>query len=358
MNTKKGFLIRYFILSIFSYAVVITLVENLSNFILIPELAISCSFLLVYGFDFILTSMFVFRVKLKIQLLSRFLFATLFFFGATFTLSKLYLTFLESVSITAVFTGFTLAPLRYIVSKNYVYNPLNSLVSAFKDSIGEISRNVYTLIVFFDKRNRLCKKSKYRVINYLKSLLGFQNATLLMNLDLPWWPFSATQYIEKKMYSRDISVFEWGSGASTMWLSRRSQQVVSVEHDENWATAMTMELESREIRNVLLQVYPAQPQVAPEIASGKAGFSNLDFSRYVRAINQFESFDLIVIDGRARVDCWMEARQHLNKGGLIVFDNCNRSRYNLELDGFKVHYFSGLTPASVWPTYTLVAEKL
>ena len=358
MNTKQGFFIRYITLSVFSYAVVLTLVESLSQFILIPELVISCSFLLVYGLDFILTSLFVFRIKLEILPLFRFLFATIFFFGATFTLSKFYLSFVENVSITAVLTGFTLAPLRYMVSKNYVYNALNSLLSAFKDSIGEISRSVYILIIFFDKRNRFYQKSKYRVINYLKSLLGFQNATLLMNLDLPWWPFSAIEYIEQKMSNRDVSVFEWGSGASTVWLSRRSHQVISVEHDENWAIAMAMELESREIGNVLLQVYSARAHDAPEIVSGKAGFSNLDFSRYVRSINNFESFDLIVIDGRARVDCWIEARHHLNEGGLIVFDNCNRSRYNLELDGFKAHYFSGLTPASVWPTYTLVAEKL
>jgi hypothetical protein len=358
MITKQGFFSRYLTLSIFSYVVVLTLVERFSQFILIPELAISCSFLLVYGFDFILTSIFVFRVKIKILPLIRFLSVTIFFFGATFTLSKTYLFFVDNVSIVAVLTGFTLAPLRYMVSKNYVYNAPNSFLPALKDSIGEISRSVYTLIIILDKKKRFSKKSKYHLVNYFKSLLGFHNATLLMNLDLPWWPFSATNYIEKKVFGRDVNVFEWGSGASTVWLSRRSQHVISIEHDENWARVMALELEIRAIKNVSLQVYPAQTIDAPEVLSGKSGFSNLDFSRYARAINQFERFDLIVIDGRARVDCWVQARQHLSKGGLIVFDNYNRSRYNFELDGFKAHYFAGLTPASVWPTYTLVAEKL
>jgi hypothetical protein len=336
----------------------LALVEEFSQFIQVPELAISFSFLLVYGFDFILTSLFVFRTKLKISSLIRFLFVTIFFFGATFILSKFYLVSIESVSIGTVLTGVTLAPVRYLTSKTFVYNTKNSLLSAFKDSIGEVSRSLFTFIITFDTRDVFCKKSKYRLINYFKSLLGFQNATLLMDLDLPWWPFVATNFIEKKICNRQISVFEWGSGASTVWLSRRAQHVVSVEHDEDWTIAMTAELETRDIKNVSLQLQSALATESPQVVSGKNGFSNLDFSRYTQAINDFQGFDLIVIDGRARVDCWEEARHHLNKGGLVVFDNYNRNRYNFELDGFRAHYFSGLTPASVWPTHTLVAEKL
>ena len=358
MNKKQNFLFRYIILSIFSYVLVLTLVAKLSQTISIPELAISCSFLMIYGFDFILTSLFVFRTKIKLASLIRFLCVTLFFFGATYYLSTVYLSSFENVSISTVLTGFTLAPIRYLVSKMFIYNTKNSLFSAFKDSIGEVSRQLYSLIAFLDTRNRFCKKSKYRSINYLKSLLGFQNATLLMNLDFPWWPFVATQYIDKKISNRQINVFEWGSGASTVWLSRRVKHVISVEHDEYWAVTMTKELETRDINNVSLHLYPALDIKSPKVRSGKKGFSNLDFSQYTQAINEFQGFDLIVIDGRARIDCWEEARKHINKGGLIVLDNCNRKRYKFELDGFRAHYFSGLTPASVWPTHTLVAEKL
>jgi hypothetical protein len=358
MNRKQDFLIRYIILSLFSYALVLTLVEKINHFIQIRELAISFSFLLVYGLDFIATSLFVFRTKLNTSSLIRFLSVTIFFFGATFSLSKFYLIYIENVFIVTILTGLTLAPVRYLASKKFVYDLKNSLLSAFKDSIGEVSRNLYTLILFFDTRKVFCKKSKYPLINYLKSLLGFQNATLLMNLDLPWWPFAATHYVEKKIGNRQISVFEWGSGASTVWLSRRAQHVVSVEHDNDWAIAMAAELEIRDIKNVSLRQHPALATDSPKVMSGKKGFSNLDFFQYTKTINAFQGFDLIVIDGRARVDCWEEARHHLNEGGFVVFDNWNRNRYKFELDGFRTHYFSGLTPASIWPTHTLIAEKL
>jgi len=153
VNTKYLFFVRYVILSVISYAILLTLVESFSQIIRIPELAISCSFLLVYGYDFVLTSLYVFRVKLKILSLIRFLFVAILSFGAAFNLSKFYLIFIGDVSIVALLTGFTLAPIRYMVSKNYVYNHSHSLGSASKDSIRELSCGARTLARIFYRRD-------------------------------------------------------------------------------------------------------------------------------------------------------------------------------------------------------------
>lgn len=358
MNLDNHFLMRYLMVSVLSYGLVLQIVGILSETISSTALAITLSFLAVYGFDFTLTSLFVFQAKIKIISIIRFLAVTFFFFAAVLIVSKIFLIFFDSVFIATVFTGISLAPLRFLVSKNYIFNSVNSFQKAIKDSIGQISRGTTQILRGFDKQNRFEKASKYRVLNYAKSLLGFQNSTLLMNLDLPWWPFSATKHIENRISNQEFNVFEWGSGASTIWLSRRVKSVVSVEHDVDWSATMISELDSRELTNVSLCSIPPQFSQLPKVSSGKSGFANLDFSDYVESISDFGKFDLIVIDGRARVNCWEQACKHLEAGGLIVLDNYNRSRYQIDTEGFRVEFFSGLTPASVWPTYTLVAEKL
>ena len=358
MSLRKTFIVRYLCLSILFYGLVIQTVDLLSEIISPAPFAIGFSFLVVYGLDFTLTSILVFQTKLKATSLVRFLAVTLFFFGAVLLLSRFYLFFTNNLSLATISTGLTLSPFRFIVSKNYVYNPAKSFKVAIKDSIGQTSRGVSTAIRFIDRKNVFEKTSKYQFLNYLKSLLGFQNSTLLMNLDLPWWPFSAIKYIEDKIENQQFKVFEWGSGASTVWLSRRVQSVLSIEHDEDWSKTVNSELLLRGLINVSLYTIPPQVSRSPKVLSGKTGFENLDFYDYVESINDHGEFDLIVIDGRARVDCWIQASRHLNKGGLIVFDNYNRSRYKIDTTGFKVVYFSGLTPASLWSTHTLVAEKV
>lgn len=358
MSQKHSLIFRYLVLSVFFYGLVIQIVSVLSDFISPAPFAIGFSFLAIYGLDFTFTSVFVFKSKLTTSSLIRFLAVTLFFFLAVLMLSRLYLVLTDYLPIATILTGLTLAPFRFLISKNYVFNPSNYLQGAIKDSIGQVSRGISTVIRFFDRENRFEKASKHTSLNYLKSLLGFQNSTLLMNLDLPWWPFSAIKYIEGKLRDQQFKVFEWGSGASTVWLSRRVQSVVSVEHDVGWANTVNLELSKRELRNVSLCSIPPQNSDTPRIPSGKSGFLNLDFSNYVDSITKFGNFDLIVIDGRARVDCWKQACVHLKQGGYIVFDNYNRSRYQIDTKGFRVVFFSGLTPASVWPTHTMIAEKL
>lgn len=358
MNLRKSIVSRYIIVSIFFYGLVIHAVRLVSEYISYAPLAIGLSFLVVYGLDFFLTSLLVFQTKMRAISLARFLVVTAFFFGVVLILSKTYLLFISSLAIAAVLTGLTLSPLRFLVAKNYVFNPTQSLSNSIKDSIGQVSRGITSAVRFIDRKNKYQKASNYQILNYLKSLLGFQNSTLLMNLDLPWWPFSAIKYIEEKIQFQQFKVFEWGSGASTVWLSRRVLSVVSVEHDKVWSETVNAELFSRGLVNVTVNTITPKDSVSPRVSSGKKGFVNLDFFDYVDSINNFGKFDMIVIDGRARVDCWKQASKHLEKGGLIVFDNYNRNRYQIDMTGFKVVYFSGLTPASVWSTHTLVAEKV
>jgi len=50
---------------------------------------------------------------------------------------------------------------------------------------------------------------------------------------IPWFTYPAIEYLNNLDLS-DLKVFEYGSGFSTLYWSKRCKYVVSVEHDEEW----------------------------------------------------------------------------------------------------------------------------
>lgn len=66
----------------------------------------------------------------------------------------------------------------------------------------------------------------------LRSLFTIYDVDDLIWLDLPWRTFHSIGFIERFLAKKtNASGFEFGSGASTIWLGRRAEMVVSVEHD-------------------------------------------------------------------------------------------------------------------------------
>jgi predicted O-methyltransferase YrrM len=93
----------------------------------------------------------------------------------------------------------------------------------------------------------------------------------------------------------------------------------------------------------------------PVTPSSKEGYENVDFSDYVSAIDTVDgTFDLIVIDGRAREACFASAQKRLGDDGLIVFDNSRRRRYRRHLDHTELieRKYRGLTPTLPYPDQT------
>ncbi len=94
--------------------------------------------------------------------------------------------------------------------------------------------------------------------------------------------------------------------------------------------------------------------------SHKPGHAGQDFSAYVGAIDEVGGeFDLIVIDGRAREACLVAALPHVAAGGLIVFDNTHRKRYQeaIETSGVPEQVLRGLTPTLPYPDRTSLLRK-
>ena len=194
--------------------------------------------------------------------------------------------------------------------------------------------------------------ARSRTALWVRSWFSVYDLEDLLGLDVPWWTFAAADRVEAFLADRPASrVFEWGSGASTVWLGRRCETVISVEHDGGWAERMRPALPS----NARLRLVEPAPGVT--VPSAKSGFAGLDFADYVDEIDDVAGpLDLIVIDGRAREACLDRAVERLAKGGLIVLDNVDRARYRQAIarhgQRLDVQWTRGRTPALPYPTRT------
>ncbi len=198
-----------------------------------------------------------------------------------------------------------------------------------------------------------------RAGRWVRSLLAIYDVRDLVALDTPWWTFESADLVAAHLAERPgARVFEWGSGASTAWLSRRAGEVVAVEHDAEWADQVRP-LTGPGAR--VLTVPPAPASPASTARSRKPGFEDLDFGAYVAAVDDQDGvFDLVVIDGRAREACLARAVRHLAEDGLIVFDNVDRRRYRDAIaaqPGIEVRWTRGLTPSLPYPTRTALIRR-
>ncbi|MEX2441752.1 MAG: hypothetical protein WD400_03805 [Pontimonas sp.] len=198
-----------------------------------------------------------------------------------------------------------------------------------------------------------------RVGLWIRSLFSLYDVEDFVRLDLPWWTLDSTSLVDDFLAQRtNARVFEWGSGASTVWLEKRAGAVLSVEYDPEWHALM---LSMVGPKTTVIHT-PAQFSKRPLVGSRMWGHKDLDYRNYVEAINQVAGdFDLIVIDGRARTACLEKAVTRLAAGGMVVFDNTNRRRYQSALDrlkeGFDDTTTTGLTPSLPWSTQTTLLRK-
>jgi predicted O-methyltransferase YrrM len=98
----------------------------------------------------------------------------------------------------------------------------------------------------------------------------------------------------------------------------------------------------------------------PAVRSNRRGHEHLDFTPYVAMVEQIGgTFDLIVVDGRARVASVAAAVPHLADDGVLVFDNANRAEYRSGIAGSGLHaeFMRGLAPSLPYPSTTALLTR-
>jgi predicted O-methyltransferase YrrM len=196
------------------------------------------------------------------------------------------------------------------------------------------------------------------LLAHLRTLYAIHDVDDLVELDIPWWTYGAIDAVGEHLQALggQARVFEFGSGASTVWLGRRSASVYSVEHDDSFADVMRRVLvEAKVMDTVSLIEAPPKRSRDPEVRSGRPGEDELDFAGYVDALAKVGGqFDVICIDGRARVACALASLPHLAPHGILVWDDSQRPRYaeGMRRTGLKVHRFRGFAPSLPYPRET------
>jgi hypothetical protein len=212
-------------------------------------------------------------------------------------------------------------------------------------------------------KDALDRRRDSRTALFLRSLLAIHDIEDMIRLDVPWWTFGSIEAIERFIRSRSgqVRVFEFGPGASTFWLSRRCSSVAFVEHDAQWWSIFgPLVARLPNASGVLAEPKRPSPGTSPRCASGREGWTGLDFAEYVAAIRTAGGpFDIVVVDGRARDSCLREAENCLAPGGMIVFDNSNRARYRkaIESSPLRKTRYDGLAPALPYPSQTTILTQ-
>lgn len=147
----------------------------------------------------------------------------------------------------------------------------------------------------------------------------------------PWLPYLVAEYLKTLKPKR---VFEWGSGASTLfWVELGVRRLVSIEHDLEWYEKIKPDLPDWvDYRYIPFE----QGEICGDKSdprcykSGSTELGAVNFKNYASSIDDYGMFDLILIDGMARPSCLAHAFSHVGLGGYIVLDNTGDRPYYLE----------------------------
>ncbi len=163
-------------------------------------------------------------------------------------------------------------------------------------------------------------------VPYARSLVGERSP---LDEGIPWLTYPAVDWLRRRV-TPEMSVFEYGSGGSTIFFARRAHQVVSVEHDPGWQALTERALEELQLSNVSYLLREPAAGTDGSYASTDPAYEGLSFEAYVKSIDSHPdgTFDLVVVDGRARPACVIRAIPKVKPGGYLLLDDSDRPYYS------------------------------
>lgn len=145
---------------------------------------------------------------------------------------------------------------------------------------------------------------------------------------VPWMNYAVVRLLKDRL-TGDLDLFEYGSGYSTAFFAQRVRSVISVEHDESWYRQMKGSLPPNV--ELIYQTHDYDGEYCRLIAS--AG----------------RSYDVVVVDGRDRVNCIKQGIPALSEKGVLLLDDSEREQYRVGIDWAKASGFRALDFESMKP---------
>ena len=166
--------------------------------------------------------------------------------------------------------------------------------------------------------------------NYLRASGWIESFKLKKSVNaqrepVPWFTLPTIDFLNKKLH-KEITVLEYGSGNSTLYLCHRCESVTTIEDNTEWY-------------NYVKSNIPSNGTII-----------NSDISQYSKQIKTITANpDLVIIDGKVREDCIREIRNNQHNPSIIILDDSERTAYtesikDLHQDGYKSIEFWGMAP--------------
>lgn len=196
------------------------------------------------------------------------------------------------------------------------------------------------------KPKRLAALLSYGHKGYLTNIGWFKAFDNKQAIDgngnpLPWVTYSFIDFIKTRI-NKTQHIFEYGSGSSTLFYAQHAASVTSVEHDKTWFDS----------------IVKRKPANAEMIYCQLE--SDGEYSKKAALLNK--KFDIIIVDGRDRVNCCKHSVAALSEKGVLVLDDSERPVYAeavsfLKAQGFKELPFTGISPGLFYNKSTSIFYK-
>ncbi len=124
---------------------------------------------------------------------------------------------------------------------------------------------------------------------------------------IPWLTYPVISFLSERL-NKDLKIFEYGSGNSTIYYSKIVNKVIAVEHNKEWYKKIMRKLST----------------------NSEIIFTNLDYDdiycRTIKGTN--ENFNIIIIDAEDRVNCIKNCLNNISENGVIILDDSEREEYS------------------------------
>jgi len=137
---------------------------------------------------------------------------------------------------------------------------------------------------------------------------------------------------------KKINILEWGSGGSTVYFSKFlddneiDYEWFSIEYNKNWYEEILNKLkDNSKIKIVLF-----------DVGNNNIRQRNVDMTKYVKHPSTLNKiFDFILVDGRKRRLCILEAQKIVSSDGVVFLHDAQRTYYHCAIKNYSDSFFVG-----------------
>lgn len=171
----------------------------------------------------------------------------------------------------------------------------------------------------------------------------------------PWLTFPAINFLET-MNLTESKVLEFGGGASTLYFSKRTRRLLTLEFDRDWSSALRTAMYGRanveviepEIESGLLLAWATSSLNDADCEfSSDLEFESDAFVMFVK--EKIFDADLVLIDGGPRNLAMVAASKFVAHSAIVIVDNSDRDNLNQGLTALREEGFTEIPMRGLGP---------